>query len=530
MQVERRGPTRWMVHLRPNSTYADRRERTRRESVHSRGRVRLLVGLRFPMPPRILWQTHPIELGIEPVVWPRGKGPLGPAESRGPSPSRPTTSMSVQVPQVIQLMPSTAPHSSNHGVPLRAIAAAIGMVLLTGLSLLFLYEVRRTLVWLVVALLFTVALYPVIGWVQRHLTRSHRLLATLLVFLLVLILIAGLITLFAIPLAREGALFVQQLPHLIEESKAGRGVIGRLLNRTNALHYLQENQDRIRAFLTGLTAPAARVFQTVATGVAGVITIFILALLMVLEGPKLVDGALNLVGDPQRRERIHQVGADCAKSITGYISGNLLISVICGGLIYAALKITGVPFAGLIAIFVAIADLVPLVGATLGAIVAVTAAAFHSIPALIVVAIFFVAYQQLENHVLQPLILSRTVKLDPLTVIVAILVGVELAGILGALLAIPFAGIIQVIVRDLWDHRKGGLKDEPTTGEEEVPITTEPPQSGLPGAGSHTSRRRLKAASSGRMAPSRSQRSRRRPRATSPLPGTQSASSRNVQP
>jgi predicted PurR-regulated permease PerM len=119
-------------------------------------------------------------------------------------------------------------------------------------------------------------------------------------------------------------LFVQQLPHLIEEARAGRGVVGRLLNRTNALHYLQENQDRIRAFLTGLTTPAARVLQTVVTGVAGVITIFILALLMVLEGPKLVDGALNLVSDPQRRQRIHQVAADCAKSITGYISRELI--------------------------------------------------------------------------------------------------------------------------------------------------------------------------------------------------------------
>jgi predicted PurR-regulated permease PerM len=343
------------------------------------------------------------------------------------------------------------------------------MVLLTGLSLLFLYEVRRTLVWLVVALLFTVTLYPVIGWVQRHLTRSHRLLATLLVFLLVLILIAGLITLFAIPLAREGALFVQQLPHLIEESKAGRGVIGRLLNRTNALHYLQENQDRIRAFLTGLTAPAARVLQTVATGVAGVITIFILALLMVLEGPKLVDGALNLVSDPQRRQRIHHVAADCAKSITGYISGNLLISVICGGLIYAVLKIMGVPFAGLIAIFVAVADLIPLVGATLGAIVAVTAAAFHSIPALIVVAIFFVAYQQLENHVLQPLILSRTVKLNPLTVIVAILVGVELAGILGALLAIPSPASSKSLCVTSGTTEKAGPKMSPPQGKKRSP-------------------------------------------------------------
>jgi predicted PurR-regulated permease PerM len=376
---------------------------------------------------------------------------------------------------VTQLMPSTRPLSAKHEVPWRTIAAAIGMVLLTGLSLLLLYEVRRTLVWLVVALLFTVALYPVVGWVDRHLTRSRRWLATLLVFLVVLILIAGLLTLFAIPLAREGASFVQQFPNLLEEAKAGRGVIGRLLNRTNALHYLQENQDRIRAFATGLTAPAARVLRTVATGVAGVITIFILALLMVLEGPKMVDGMLNLLSDPRQRERVRKVGADCAKSITGYISGNLLISVICGGLLYAALKIMGVPFAGLIALFVAIADLIPLIGATLGAIVAVAAAAFHSVPALIVVVIWFVAYQQLENHVLQPLILSRTVKLNPLAVLVAILVGIELAGILGALLAIPVAGIIQVIVRDVWDHRRGTTKDEPTTGEEETPVSTDQP-------------------------------------------------------
>ncbi|GAA3636787.1 AI-2E family transporter [Microlunatus ginsengisoli] len=354
------------------------------------------------------------------------------------------------------------------------IAATIGMVLLTGLSLLFLYEVRRTLVWLVVALLFTVTLYPAVGWVQRHLTRTHRLLATLLVFLLVLILIAGLITLFAIPLAREGVAFVQQLPYMIDEAKAGRGVVGRLLNRTNAIHYIEANQDRIRALLTGLTAPAARVVQTVATGVAGVITIFVLALLMAFEGPKLVDGALSLIDDPERRQRIAHVSTGCAKSITGYVSGNLLISVICGGLIYGALKIMGVPFAGLIAIFVAFADLIPLIGATLGAIVAVTAAALHSLPALIVVAAFFVAYQQVENHVLQPLILSRTVKLNPLAVIVAILVGVELAGILGALLAIPFAGIIQVIVRDLWDHRKGAPHELITTNGN-VLATTPPP-------------------------------------------------------
>jgi predicted PurR-regulated permease PerM len=164
------------------------------------------------------------------------------------------------------------------------------------------------------------------------------------------------------------------------------------------------------------------------------------------------------------------VGADCAKSVTGYVSGNLLISIICGAITYVALLIMGVPFAGLIALFVGIADLIPLVGATLGGLVAVLAAFIHSVPAGIVVLVVFIVYQQLENHLLQPVIYARTVKLNPLTVIVAILIAAELAGILGALLAIPIASIIQVVLRDVWDNRRGRPKEEPTVGEDEEAI------------------------------------------------------------
>lgn len=305
---------------------------------------------------------------------------------------------------------------------------------------------------------------------QRRLTGGRRLLATLLVFLVVVLLLAGLLTLFAVPLATQGVAFAAQFPQLLEDAKSGRGVVGRLLDRTHAIAYVQQHQDKIRAFATGLTTPAAGALKGVATGAAGVITVFVLALLMVLEAPKIIDGTLNLIDDDAQREHVRQVAADCAKSITGYISGNLLISIICGVLTYTTLKIMGVPFAGLIALFVAIADLLPLIGATLGAVVALLAAAVHSIPALIVVAIFFVAYQQLENHVLQPLIFARTVKLNPLAVLISILVGVDLAGILGALLAIPVAGIIQVILRDVWDTRRGTAKHEVTTGEEQRPV------------------------------------------------------------
>lgn len=289
-----------------------------------------------------------------------------------------------------QIMSSTASPRPSGTVPVRTIAVTIGMVLATALLLLLIYEARRVVVWIVIAAFFTVALYPLVGWVQRHLRWMPRTVATLLVFLVVVVVIAALVAAFALPLAREGSAFAAQFPQLLQDARTGRGPVGGLLERTHALTYVEDNQARIRSVAAGLTTPAAGVLRGVAAGVAGAVTVFVLAVLMVLDGPKVVDGALGLIGDPHRQEGVRRVGSDCAKSITGYISGNLLISVICGALTYVALKVMGVPFAGLIALFVAVADLIPLIGATLGAVVAVIAATVHSIPALIVIAVFFV--------------------------------------------------------------------------------------------------------------------------------------------
>jgi predicted PurR-regulated permease PerM len=363
-------------------------------------------------------------------------------------------------------------------VPVRTILATIGYVLATLALLWILIEVRRVITWIVVAAFFAIALTPLVDRVERRFVR-RRSLATLLVFLVVLAVLAALVTAFAVPIAKEGSQLAGQLPQLIEDARAGRGPVGQLLDRTNALQYVQQNQERIRTFATGLTTPAAGVLKGVATGVVGTVTIFVLSYLMVLEAPKIIRGGIALL-PADRQERVRRVGSDCARSVTGYISGNLLISVICGILTFGVLKVLGVPFAGLIALFVAVADLIPLIGATMGAIVAVIAGFVYSVPAGIAVIVFFVVYQQLENHLLQPLILSRTVDLNPLTVLVAILVAVELAGILGALLAIPVAAMIQVIVRDLWDNRRGRPKQAPTLGEEEWPADPDPREPQVP--------------------------------------------------
>ncbi|MGW3097056.1 AI-2E family transporter [Streptomyces sp. NPDC001102] len=350
-------------------------------------------------------------------------------------------------------------------VPVRTILAAIGLVLTAYVALQLVVQTRRVLVWIVIALFFAVALYPAVDALERRFTRCRRSVATLLVFLLAVVVVGGLVALFVTPLAQEGSRLAGRLPHLIEDARAGRGPVGDLLERTHALRYVQQHRGQIRSFATGLGTPALAFVRSAATTVAGTVTIFVLAYLMVLEGPKVVGGALALT-DEARAARIRRVGAECARTVNGYLTGNLLISVICGVLTYVMLLIAGVPFAGLLALFVAITDLIPLVGATLGAVVASVAAFVHSLPAGIAALVFFVVYQQVENHLLQPLILSRTVKLNPLTVLVAILLAVEIAGILGALLAIPVTGMIQVILRDIWSHREGRPLKLPMRGDE----------------------------------------------------------------
>jgi predicted PurR-regulated permease PerM len=207
----------------------------------------------------------------------------------------------------------------------------------------------------------------------------------------------------------------------------------------------------------------------VASGLLALLTILVLSFLILLEAPGIISVFLGLLS-PQRALHVRRIGADVADAVTGYMAGNLLICVIAGTTTWIFLIIVGVPFAGVLGLWVGFADLLPLVGATIGAIPTIAIAFLHSPGAGIAVLIFYIVYQQLENHLLQPVVMSRTVKLNPLGVLLSVLVGVELGGFVGALLAIPAAGAIQVVIRDLWDERQQRLKAVPTVGVDETPI------------------------------------------------------------
>lgn len=360
------------------------------------------------------------------------------------------------------------PARQREPIPWRVIFASILSVLAVYTAVVLLQDLARIVTWLVIAGFVAVVLTPPVDFLVHRL-RFRRALATLVVFLIGFGLFAAMIYAFVRPIVDQSQQFADNLPRYVADAKAGRGPVGDIVQRYDLDERLEKNQDRFKEALNELGRNSVDILRRVGNTLAAVLTILVLSFLMILQGPEILRSTQNALS-ATTRERVRRVAGDCARAVTGYMAGNLLISVIAGVATFLWLFIVGVPFRGVLALWVAFADLIPLVGATLGAVPTVLVAFLHSTPAGIGTIVFYVAYQQFENHVLQVTIMAKTVKLNPLSVLVSVLVGVELFGILGALLAIPAAGIIQVVVRDLYDERTGRLKDEPTVGTEERPI------------------------------------------------------------
>ena len=357
----------------------------------------------------------------------------------------------------------------ERAVPWRTIWATIAAVVITLVALLLVRELARIIAWMVVALFFAVVLNPAVDFLEQR-ARIRRGLSTGIVLFVGVAALAGMLYAFIAPLVEQGREFADDLPGLVEDARNGEGTIGELVQKYDLEEWVDKNQDRIQEFAANLGTPALGFLRSVFAGIAAALTILVLTVLMLMQGPKLTVGFVELLPDRHQR-RVATVARDSARAVSGYVGGNLFISVIAGAATWIMLSILGVPYAGVLALWVAFTDLIPLVGATVGAVPTVAFAFLHSVPAGVITGIFFIAYQQFENHVLQVAVMSRTVNVNPLTVLVSVLIAVELFGLLGALLAIPAAGVIQVVVRDIWDERQRRLKPAPTVGADEVPST-----------------------------------------------------------
>jgi predicted PurR-regulated permease PerM len=341
------------------------------------------------------------------------------------------------------------------GVPLPAILTTIIAVILFYLAAMLVYRLREVILLIAVAGFIALLLNPLVVAVQRAVRR--RGIAVAVVTLLAVLAFAGLAVAFGYPLVRGMTHLARDLPAYVQRAEQGKGWVGHLVTKYHVQAWVKANAPKLASYGKNLANPVISVGRGALALVIFLFTIFVLVVPLLMEGPKLRTGLLGLMA-PQRARRYSALAAEVNRSVTGYMLGNFTTSIIAGLVVLVTLISLGVPFPFLWALWVALVDFLPMIGGALAGIPIVLFALTQSLSAGIVTAAVFVIYTQVENHVLNPVIMSRTVRINPLLVLVSILVGASLGswvgGIFGgfvfALLSIPLAGALQVIVRALW--------------------------------------------------------------------------------
>ena len=345
--------------------------------------------------------------------------------------------------------------AAARGIPLPAILTTCGVVVAIYLAGKLAYRMRDVLLMILVAGFVAVILNPMVNSVQRRVPR--RGWAVTIVIGWATLVFIGLAVLFGHPLVNGVTHLSSRLPSYVQDAADGHGWIGQLVRHFHLQQWVAQNAPKLQTLGTSLAKPALNFGKGAASVLGTLLTIFALSLLLLLEGPKIWTGLLGWLS-PARADRWSRMAREINQSVTGYVVGDLLTSVICGLVVFVTLAALGVPFPLLWALWVALVDFLPMVGGALAGIPTVLFATAHSLTDGIVTAAVFVAYQQLENHVLNPVIMSRTVKVNPLLVLLAVLFGTSLGdwvgglfgGFVAALLSIPCAAALQVIVREIW--------------------------------------------------------------------------------
>jgi predicted PurR-regulated permease PerM len=333
-------------------------------------------------------------------------------------------------------------------------------VILVVIAVLAVLEVlqiaRQVITWILISLFLALALNPAVEFFQRRVTR-RRLPAIAITYVISALVIVALAATFVPTLIENVNDFAVAVPGYIEDLTQGRGWLGELADKYDVVERVREEVETGgAASLIGASGTALAVTQKILTAIVGIVTIIFLTFFMLLEGPKWMERFYGLLPDDSQ-DRWRNVGRGIYRTVGGYVSGNLLISLIAGITSAIVLSVLGVPFAIALGLVVAILDLIPLAGATLAAIILTTIAFLDDVTSGIIVLVFFIIYQQIENHILYPIVYSRTVQMSPLAILIAVLLGAELAGVLGALAAIPVAGAVQIVLIDYLEHRRGRI-------------------------------------------------------------------------
>jgi predicted PurR-regulated permease PerM len=305
--------------------------------------------------------------------------------------------------------------------------------------------IKTPLLWIATSFFLAVALNPPVSWLAGYLPRKSRGAAIMTVVLSFFIITGLLLLWFLPPLVNQTAALINSIPGAIDDLKHASGPVGELVRRYNLTAMLAKGSDQLVSAASSATGSAVVILKGIFDGAAAALTIFTLTFFMLLESKRWQNYFWALHPERMRADS-QRLAHQMYRAVTGYVNGNLFTSAIAGLSTMILLTALGVPYAVPLGVLVAFLDLIPLVGATIAATIVVIISAFTSIPAAVIMGIFYIIYQQIENNVLQPLVYGKSTQLSPLIVTIAIIVGATIAGLFGALVAIPVAASIKVLL------------------------------------------------------------------------------------
>jgi len=328
-------------------------------------------------------------------------------------------------------------------------AALIRIVLTVVAVLLLLYAVfliRSILVLVLVAGFLAVGLDPAVRRMERlGLSRGQAVAS---IFLAMLLFITGFLMAVVPPLVSQVAQFAVDLPEYAQNLAEENPRIREWVEENDIPQKLSAAVEKIPSVIGGSFGSVLGVAGSVLATLFNVVTVLILTIYFSLSLSRIHAGTLRMV-PRSRRQRVTELVDPILQKIGGYIAGQITTALIAGSLAFVFLAITGVPFPVALALWVTIAALIPLVGATIGAIPAVVVAFFDSLALGLLTLGYFIVYQQVENYLIAPRIMTRAVDVSPAAVLLAALIGGSLLGFVGALMAIPTAAAIKIIVQEV---------------------------------------------------------------------------------
>ena len=348
----------------------------------------------------------------------------------------------------------STPPASTDFPSVRAILRVVVTVVLSVLALYLVYLLRTPLSWLIIATFLAVAASGPVNLLSRRVPRGAAIAIVYLGIVLVPIAIGAILI---PPAVEQGVKLAKNLPGYVDDLN-NTIQDNEQLKELNEKYDLTEKLDNVADDLISELGNAPSALADIGAGLVSsifaAVTILVMSMFMVSRGKTWRDAALSF-RPPHQAERIRRATDRIASAVGSYVGGALAQATVAGAAAFLMLVILGVPSPLPLAVIIALLDLIPLVGATLGAVLVGVVTLFVDFPTTTIIwAIFAIVYQQFENYVVQPRIQSRAVQLDPFIVVIAAIFGGTLLGVIGALLAIPSAAAIQIAVREYWDYSR----------------------------------------------------------------------------